>query len=221
MTTRATRAGATAVGLAALLCFTTACGPKAPDYQSIWTTPSTSASTAPAATTPPVPLSKYLEDEGIQGDAVLPQDLKDLTVSIPTPPGWKSREDPNKKPRAAFMISKGDNYPAALLVVVKLRGDVKPAEAIKHANKDLPEGFHQLDASDADFNGFPSSMVQGTYEAKGARMRSWNRVVMPTGPAPDNQHYLVQLIITSLADQAVVESNDVEAIIRGFVVAKK
>lgn len=64
-------------------------------------------------------------------------------------------------------------------------------------------------------------MVQGTYELKGARMRSRQRVVLATGSGPDNQRYLVQPNITSFDGQAVAESNDVEAIIRGFVVAKK
>ncbi|MBX9640359.1 MAG: LpqN/LpqT family lipoprotein [Mycobacteriaceae bacterium] len=218
MSVRAFRACAAVVGVAAL---TVACGPKTTDYQSIWTTPSTAPSASPTPTEPPVPLSKYLEAEGVLGDPVLPSELTDMVVSIPTPPGWKPRAVDSKTSPKAVMISKGDNYPAAMLVVFKLRGDFKPTEAIKHANADLPESFHQLDASTADYNGFPSSMVQGTYELKGARMRSWNRVVLPTGPAPGNQRYLVQLIITSLAEQAVSESNDVEAIIRGFVVAKK
>lgn len=220
MTVRVVRACAAAVGVATLA-LATACGPKAADYQSIWTTPSSATSTAPKPTEPPVPLSKYLEGEGVLGDSVLPSDLTDMVVSIPTPPGWKPRAVDAKASAKAVMISKGDSYPAAMLVVFKLRGEFNPAEAIKHANTDLPDSFHQLDASTADYNGFPSSMVQGTYELKGARMRSWNRVVLPTGPAPDNQRYLVQLIITSLADQAVSESNDVEAIIRGFVVARK
>lgn len=220
MTARVLRACAAAAGVAALT-LTTACGPKAADYQSIWTTPSSATSTSPKPTEPPVPLSKYLEGEGVLGDPVLPSDLTDMVVSIPTPPGWKPRAVDTKASAKAVMISKGDSYPAAMLVVFKLRGEFNPSEAIKHANTDLPDSFHQLDASTADYNGFPSSMVQGTYELKGARMRSWNRVVMPTGPAPDNQRYLVQLIITSLAEQAVSESNDVEAIIRGFVVARK
>ena len=207
--------------VAAVLALTTAaCGPKAPDYQSIWTT-SSSTSESPAPSEPPVPLSKYLEGEGVTGDAVAPGSLTDLTVSIPTPPGWSARGGDPKVTASRLMISKGDNYPAAILVVFRLKGEFKPTEAIKHANADLPQGFHQLDASTADFNGFPSSMVQGTYELKGARMRSYNRVVLPTGAAPGNQRYLVQLIVTSLADQAVAESGDVEAIIRGFVVAKK
>lgn len=218
MTVKAIRACVAAVGVAAL---TVACGPKTADYQSIWTTPSTASSTSPKPSEPPVPLSKYLEGEGVLGDAVLPSDLTDMVVSIPTPPGWKPRAVDSKTSPKAVMISKGDSYPAAMLVVFKLRGEFNPTEAIKHANADLPDSFHELDASTADYNGFPSSMVQGTYELKGARMRSWNRVVLPTGPAPDNQRYLVQLIITSLAEQAVSESNDVEAIIRGFVVARK
>ena len=209
------------VTVAAILALSAvACGPKTPDYQSIWTTSSSTSGSA-TPTNPPVPLSKYLEGEGVTGEAVSPGDLTDLTVSIPTPPGWSARGGDPKVTAARTMISKGNNYPAAILVVFRLRGDFNPREAIKHANADLPQDFHQLDASTADFNGFPSSMVQGTYELKGARMRSWNRVVMPTGAAPGNQHYLVQLIITSLADQAVEESNDIEAIIRGFVVAKK
>lgn len=197
-----------------------ACGAKAPDYQSIWTTSATTSGSA-EPTAPPVPLSKYLEGEGVTGEPVSPGDLTDLTVSIPTPPGWSARGGDPKVTAARTMISKGNNYPAAIMVVIRLRGEFNPREAIKHANADLPQDFHQLDASTADFNGFPSSMVQGTYELKGARMRSWNRVVLPTGAAPGNQQYLVQLIITSLADEAVAESNDVEAIIRGFVVAKK
>jgi hypothetical protein len=219
VTVKAIRAFLAVIGTATLAFATVACGPKVPDYQAVWTT-STTTTTSPTPTGPPVPLSKYLEDNGVAGDAVKPSELTDLTVSIPIPPGWKERGDPNKKPKT-LMISKGDNYPAAILFVFRLRGDFDPAVAIKHANTDLPEGFRQLDASTADFNGFPSSMVQGTYELKKARMRSWNRVVLPTGGPPDNSHYLVQLIITSLADQAVTESNDVEAIIRGFVVAKK
>ncbi|WP_180919176.1 LpqN/LpqT family lipoprotein [Mycobacterium vicinigordonae] len=209
--------------MAALLCLTTtlvACGPKSPDYQSIWTTSSTTSST-PEATTPILPLSKYLDGEGVTGIPVTPGELTDLTVSLPTPPGWGPREPDAKTAPKAVVISKGNNYPAAILIVLRLRGDFNPAEAIKHANADLPQGFHRLDGSEADFNGFPSSMVQGTYELKGARMRSWQRVVLATGSAPDNQRYLVQLNITSFDGQAVAESNDVEMIIREFVVAKK
>lgn len=208
-----------AVAAAALTVSAIGCAPKTPDYQSIWATSSTT-SAAPTTTGRPVPLSKYLESNGVAGEPVAPNTLTDLTVSIPTPPGWAPHGDPKDTPNAV-MLAKGDKYPAAMLVVFKLRGDFDPAEAIKHANADLPQDFNQLDASTANFNGFPSSMVQGSYDLKGARMHSYNRIVIPTGSPPANQRYLVQLTITSLASEAVTQSDDIEAIIRGFVVAAK
>lgn len=194
--------------------------PKPPDFQSVWTTSPTTGSATTTPTEPPVPLSKYLEKIGVIGSPVAPSELTDLTVSIPTPPGWRPRGDPSAASKAV-VIAKGDSYPAAILVVLRLRGEFNPAEAIKHANNDLPEGFHQLNASVADFNGFPSSMVEGSYELKGARMHSYNRVVIASGSAPGNERYFVQLIINSFAAQTVADSSDVEGIIRGFVVAKK
>ncbi|HUH67901.1 MAG TPA: LpqN/LpqT family lipoprotein [Mycobacterium sp.] len=196
-----------------------ACGPKAPDYQSILTRSSTTNTTA--ATEKPVPLSQYLESIGVTGQQVAPGTLTDLTVSIPTPPGWSLYSNPNIAPETV-MISKGGKYPTARLVVFKLRGDFDPAQVIKHGNDDaqLFENFTQLDASTANFNGFPSAMIQGSYDLDGTRLHSWNRIVIPTGSPPANQRYLVQLTITGLANQAVAQASDIEAIIRGFVVAK-
>jgi hypothetical protein len=94
---------------------------------------------------------------------------------------------------------------------------------IKHGNADaqLFENFKQLDASDKPFNGFPSSMIQGSYDLDGTRLHSLNRIVIPTGSPPAKQRYLVQLTITTLADQAAAESTDIETILHGFVVAAK
>ncbi|BBX63159.1 putative lipoprotein LpqT [Mycobacterium saskatchewanense] len=197
------------------------CGPKAPDYQSIWSKTSTTSAT-PTTTAKPVPLSQYLRDLGVTGQQVAPSALPDLTVSMPTPPGWSVASNPNIKPETV-MISKGGKYPTARLVVFKLQGDFDPAQVIKHGNDDaqLFENFRQLDASTADYNGFPSSEIQGSYDLDGTRLHSWNRMVIPTGSPPANQRYLVQLTITGLADQAVAQSSDIEAIIKGFVVARK
>ena len=109
------------------------------------------------------------------------------------------------------------------LVVFQLNGDFDPAQVIKHGNDDaqLFENFKQLDASGAPFNGFPSSMIQGSYDIGDMRLHSWNRIVIPTGPPPEHRRYLVQLTITSMANQAAAESTDIDAIIRGFVVAAK
>jgi hypothetical protein len=218
---RAIELSAAAVAIAALTASTVACAPKPPDYQSIWTTSSTTTATT-TASTPPVPLSQYLESVGVAGEPVAPNTLTDLTASIPTPPGWAPYHDPKTTPNTEA-ISKGGEYPMAMLMVFKLRGDLNPAEAVKHANADaqMAQNFHQLDASTADFNGFPSSMIEGSYNLGGSRLHGWNRVVFPTGSPPANQRYLVQLTITSLANAAVEQSSDVQAIIHGFVVSAK
>jgi Probable lipoprotein LpqN len=212
---------AAALAIATLALSAVACGPKSPDYQSIWSTSSTTTTTTTTAHKP-VPLSQYLESIGVSGQQVAPGALTDLTVSIPTPPGWSSSSNPNITPETV-MISKGGKYPTARLVVFKLRGDFDPAQVIKHGNDDaqLFENFKQLDASPANFNGFPSSMIEGSYDLEGTRLHSWNRIVLPTGSPPANQRYLVQLTITSLADQAAPQSSDIESIIRGFVVSAK
>jgi hypothetical protein len=212
----------TVAAAAAIIALTlVACAPKPPDYSSVLGTSSTTTTTT--TTSKPVPLSKYLESIGVTGEQVAPSTLTDLTVSIPTPPGWSPFNDPKKITPETVLISKGGKYPTARLVVFKLRGDFDPAQVIKHGNDDaqLFENFKQLDASTAPFSGFPSSMIQGSYDLDGTRLHSWNRIVIPTGSPPANQRYLVQLTITGLADQAAAQSTDIEAIIRGFVVAAK
>ena len=214
----ARRTVATAAAMVALT--TVACAPKAPDYSSVLAT--SSATTTTTTVKKPVPLSQYLENIGVTGQQVAPTALTDLTVSIPTPPGWSPFTSPNISPQTVI-VSKGGKYPTARLVVFQLRGDFDPVQVIQHGNDDsqLFENFKQLDASAAPFNGFPSSMIQGSYDLDGTRLHSWNRIVIPTGSPPANQRYLVQLTITSLADQAAAQSTDIETIIHGFVVAAK
>jgi hypothetical protein len=213
--------GPAAVVVVALSMSAVACAPKAPDYQSILTRSPTTTSAA-KTTEKPVPLSQYLENIGVNGQQVAPGSLPDLNVSIPTPRGWSPFSNPNIA-KETVIISRGGKYPTARLVVFKLRGDFDPAQVVKHGNDDaqLFENFKQLDASTANYNGFPSSMIQGSYDLDGQRLHSWNRIVIPTGSPPANQRYLVQLTITSLANQAAAEASDIEAIIHGFVVAAK
>ena len=212
--------GPAAAALAALAVSAVACAPKPPDFQSILTTTTSAAATTTAR---PEPFAKYLEGIGVTGVPVALNTLTDLTVSMPTPPGWAPYSNP-KLPPTTEVISKGGKYPAAMLTVFKLQGtDFNAADAVKHANADaqLVPNFTQLDASTANFSGFPSSMIQGSYDQDGMRMHSYNRIVLPTGSPPGKQRYLVQLTITSLANEAVAQSSDIEAIIRGFVVAAR
>jgi Probable lipoprotein LpqN len=195
------------------------CGPKNPDYQSIWTT---TTSTTPTPTGTPVPFSDYLQNNGVSGEPVAPDKLTDLTASIPTPAGWQRVDKPGIPPTTE-MIAKGDGFPNAMLVVFKLSGDFDAAELAKHGNDDarLAENFKELEASSADFHGFPSSMIEGSYNLNDKRLHTFNRIVIATGSGADRDRYLVQLAVTSLADQAVADAVDVEAVLHGFTVAAK
>jgi hypothetical protein len=197
------------------------CGPKTPDYQSIWTT-TTTTTTTPTTTEAPVPFAQYLKDNGINGEPVAADKLTDLTVAIPTPPGWQKADKPNIAPTTE-VIAKGDGFPTAMLMAFKLEGNFDAAELVKHGNADatLADNFKQLNQSGANFHGFPSSMIEGSYDLGGQRLHTYNRIVIPTGSAPGHQRYLVQLAVTSLAVQAAPDAADIQAIIHGFTVAAK
>jgi len=209
---------AAAVAVLALTVLPVGCGPKTPDYQSIWTRTTTTTPTTEA----PVPFAQYLKDSGVSGEPVAPDKLTDLTVSIPTPPGWEKVDKPNIAPTTET-IAKAGQLPTAMLMVFKLDGDFDAADLVKHGNADatLAENFRLLDQSGANFHGFPSSMIEGSYDLNGQRLHTYNRIVIPTGSAPDRQRYLVQLAVTSLAEQAAPDAADIQAIIHGFTVAAK
>ncbi|MFL0180653.1 MULTISPECIES: LpqN/LpqT family lipoprotein [unclassified Mycobacterium] len=214
------RLAAVALACTAIVSTTSACGTKTPDYHSIWgngSTPTTSSE--PEA---PVSVGRYLEDQGVAAEAVAPNAPTDLTVSIPTPAGWTKKENP-MLPATTLVLGKGEKFPRAILSVVKLNGKFDSKEAIKHGVVDaqLSPNFRLLDASNEDYQGFPSSMVQGTYDMDGQRLHSWFRMVIATGSAPAEQRYLVQLAVTAPAEEAPKDATDVEAIMKGFTVAAK
>lgn len=210
MTFRHWAAAATLVVLA-----TSGCGAEQPDYHSLWTTSSTTA--PPTSAEAPVPIGKFLEDAGVTGEPIAPQKLPDLTVTMPRPKGWQKYSNPNFAP-GTQLIAKRDSYPTAMLVVLKLTGDFDVNEAIKHgyADAELSQNFKRLNASTDNWHGFPSSMIEGSYDLNGRRMHSYNRIVIPTGAPPANQRYLVQFTVTGYAEKAAEEAPDIEAVIAGF-----
>ena len=198
-----------------------ACGSRPPDYSSVWTTPATT--TAPPSTPgKPQPIAEYLYGVGVTGEQIPLDKLTDITVTLPRPPGWTKYSNSNFSP-GTEVIAKNNTYPTAMVIVFKLSGNFDVGEALKHAGADaeMSQNFTKLNASTADFDGFPSAMIEGSYDLNGKRLHSYNRVVIPVTAAPKFQRYLVQLTVTTLADQAAAASDDVEAIIKGFTVALK
>ena len=198
----------------------TACGNSTPDYSSVYTTPSSPTTTTTAAT--PTPIAQYLDGVGVTGEQVPLDKLTDLTVTLPRLPGWTKYKNSNFSP-GTEVIAKNNTYPTAMVMVFRLNGNFDVREALKHASADaeISQNFKKLNYSDADFDGFPSSMIEGSYDLNGKRLHTYNRVVIPVTPAPRFQRYLVQFTVTTLADQAAPQSGDVEAVIKGFSVAVK
>lgn len=209
-----------AATLAALTVSAVGCGSKSPDYQSIWSTTPTTTSAAP--TEKPVPFSQYLESNGVSGSPVAPDQVAELTISLPIPAGWQKVNRVNI-PQTTELIAKADSFPNAMLIVFKLGGEFDAKELVKHGNDDarLAQNFRQLESSNADFHGFPSSMIEGSYNLGTQRLHTINRIVIAHGRGEDPDKYLIQLAVTSLADKAVEDAADIETIIRGFTVAAK
>ena len=197
------------------------CGEKTADYTSLFSTTATTTSTT-AAAEGSVPIAAYLESVGVDREPVAPDKLADLTVTVPTPPGWAPYTNTNLSP-GTRVIAKGDTYPTAMLMVFRLNGDFDVSQAVQHgyADAELSQNFKRLNASNDNFRGFPSSMIEGSYDLNGARMHSYNRIVFATGSPPAKQRYLVQLTVTGDAEKAAEEAPDIEAIIAGFNVAAK
>ena len=206
-----------AAAVALVVLAATACGAETPDYHSVW---STSSTTSPPTTAAPVPIAKFLQDAGVAGESVAPDKLTDLTVTMPRPKGWQQYSNPNFA-QGTQVIAKGDTYPTAMLVVLKLTGDFDVNEAIKHGYVDaeLSQNFKRLNASTDNWHGFPSSMIEGSYDLNGRRMHSYNRIVIATGGPPANYRYLVQFTVTGYAEKAAEEAPDIEAVIKSFSVA--
>lgn len=192
-----------------------------PDYSSLWTTSATSTEeTSP--TEAPTPISDYLASVDVTGQQVPLDKLTDITVTLTKPPGWTKYANPSFSP-GTEAIAKNNTYPTAMVMAFKLTGNFDVTEALKHAPADaeLSKNFTKLNFSEAPFMGFPSSMIEGTYDLNGTRLHTYSRIVIPVSPAPAFQRYLVQFTVTSRADQAGPEAGDVEAVIKGFTVTAK
>lgn len=188
------------------------------DYSSLATTSPRSSTETTAAT--PTPIAQYLAGVGVTGEQVPLDKLTDLTVTLPRPPGWTTYANPNFSP-GTEAIAKDNNYPTALLMVFKLDGNFDVQAALEHADDDaeLSKNFKRLNYSDSDFDGFPSAMVEGSYDSGSTRLHTYNRIVIPV--TPDFQRYLVQFTVTTLAEQAAEQAPDVQKVIEGFSVAVK
>lgn len=199
------------------------CGAHTADYSTIGTpTPTTTSAAVEATSDRPVPIAEYLASMGVTGKQLPLDKLTDLTVTLPRPAGWTKYANPGFSP-GTEAIARNNTYPTAMVMVFKLDGSFDVPAALKHADADaeLSKGFTKLNFSTDDFQGFPSSMIEGSYDLNGTRVHTYNRVVIPVTGAPGFDRYLVQFTVTGLADQAAAQAPEIQKVIDGFSVAVK
>ena len=163
-------------------------------------------------------LRDYFGSKGVKMEPQQAQNFKALDITLPMPVGWTLVPDPNVPD--AFLVTANRRSVSlytsnAQLVVYRLVGDFDPREAITHGyidSQQLP-AWRTTNASLADFNGSPSSIIEGTYRQNDMTLNTSRRhVIVASGP----EKYLVSLSVTTDAAQAVGEAPATDGIINGF-----
>lgn len=193
-------------------------------------TAATPGTTAPAAVTPaaPVPapatsgtIREFLQSKGVKFEPQKPQGFKALDITLPVPARWTQVPDPNVPDAFAVIADRQGSsiYSSnAQVVVYKLVGAFDPKEAIAHGYVDsqkLP-AWQPTNAAMADFGGFPSSIVEGTYRDGDLTLNTSRRHVIATS---GHDKYLVSLAVTTDRAVSVADAPATDAIINGFRVS--
>src|SRR5271155_766709 len=163
-------------------------------------------------------LREFFASKSVKLEPQQAKDFKALDLTLPMPQGWTQVPDPNVPD--AFVVTANRRSsslytPNAQLVVYRLVGDFDPKEAITHGyidSQQLP-AWRTTNASLADFNGSPSSIIEGTYRQNEMTLNTSRRNVIVTS-GPDK--YLASLAVTTDATQAVAEAPSTDVIINGF-----
>jgi Probable lipoprotein LpqN len=169
-------------------------------------------------------LTDYFKSKGVRLEPQRPQGFRAVNITLPMPPGWSQVPDPNVADPFLVIADRngGDGlYTSnAQVVVYKLIGDFDPKEAITHGFIDSQSqmAWQTTDASLADFNGLPSSLIEGTYRLTDMTLNTSRRhVIVPVGP----DRYLVSLAVTTSLNQVVAEAGATDAIVNGFRVVPR
>jgi len=198
------------------------------------TAPAVVAAATPPAAAPaqtPVPalapatsgtIADYLKDKGVALEPQKAAGFTALNIVLPIPTGWRIIPDPNV-PNAFGVIADrqgGDGlYTSnAQLTVSKLIGDFDPREAISHGYVENQKllAWQSTSASMADFGGFPSSLIEGTYRDTDMTLNTSRRQVIAQS---GSDRFLVTLTVTTAANQAVATAAATDGITKGFKVA--
>ena len=164
-------------------------------------------------------LTQFLKDKGVVMEPQKADGFTALSIVLPMPTGWRTIPDPNVPNAFAVIADRqgGDGLYSsnAALTVYKLIGDFDPREAISHGYVENQKLFawQSTSASMADFGGFPSSIIEGTYRDTDMTLNTSRRnVIAQSG----SDRYLVTLTVTTASNQAVATSGATDGIVNGF-----
>ena len=167
-------------------------------------------------------LAEYLNDKGVVLEPQKAAGFTALNIVLPMPTGWRIIPDPNVPNPFSVIADRlgGDGlYTSnAQLVVSKLIGDFDPREAISHGYVENQKllAWQSTSASMADFGGFPSSLIEGTYRDTDMTLNTSRRQVIAQS---GSDRFLVTLTVTTAANQAVATAAATDGITKGFKVA--
>ncbi len=164
-------------------------------------------------------ITDFFKSKGVTMQPQKAEGFTALNIVLPMPRGWSVVPDPNVPDAFTVLADRlgGDGlYTSNVqLKVYKLVGDFDPKEAITHGYVDSQQllNWQSTDASLADFGGFPSSIIEGTYRENDQTLNTSRRyVIVPSGA----DRYLVSLDVTTAANQVVATADATDAIINGF-----
>ncbi|OBA60770.1 hypothetical protein A5647_13150 [Mycobacterium sp. 1100029.7] len=203
---------------------------------SLASAPAASPNTAPAATpnaavvAPAQPsvtpaasgtLRDYFQSKGVKLEPQKPQNFKALDITLPVPARWTQVPDPNVPDAFAVIADRqgASVYTSnAQVVVYKLVGTFDPKEAISHGYVDSQKllAWQSTNASMADFQGFPSSVIEGTYREGDVTVNTSRRHIIANS---GHENYLVSFSVTTDRAVAVSDAPATDAIINGFRVS--
>lgn len=197
-------------------------------------TPAAPAPTAAAATTPAAAaqptqpalapatsgtIAEFLKDKGVALEPQKAAGFTALNIVLPVPAGWSVVPDPNVPDAFGVIADRkgGDGlYTSnAQLLVYKLNGDFDAREAISHGFVDSQKlrSWQSTSASMAEFGGFPSAIISGTYRDGDMVLNTSRRYVIAKSGA---DQYLLSLSVTTAANQAVAAATATDGILTGF-----
>jgi probable lipoprotein LpqN len=178
------------------------------------------AAPMPPSVTPAVSgtIREYLQSKGVKFEAQKPQGFKALDITLPVPTRWTQVPDPNVPDAFAVIADRQGSsvYTSnAQVVVYKLVGDFDPRDAMTHGFVDSQKllAWQTTNGSMADFGGFPSSVIEGTYRDGDMLLNTSRRNVIATS---GHDKYLVSLSVTTDRSVAVADAPATDAIINGF-----